>query len=372
MAMHLPSSVSIVTRHVEAGKKRNLGFACLGLSMPFGFAFGLVVGGILTDTTGWRSGFYIPAAIMSLQTLIASRVVPADMPRHDTMRRLKNEIDWVGALIGCSSLAMFSYVLAVISTDAHNIESPSIVGLLVSSVVLMALFPWWMWYQERNGRPALVPNKLWHNHIFTAICVLTILLWAVGNAMELFSSLYFQEVQHFSALQASLRILPALLVGSCMNLLTGYLVDSTPIYVLTLGALTLSAAGPLIMAVIPPEWSYWRGAFFAQLLSPIAGDILFTVGLVVVSSSFPESTQALAGAVYNTVAFFGISFGVNLMQVVSLLVTKDTKYTDKNSPLALLPGYRASFWTMFAFGATCVAVAGLGLRGIGKIGTKRD
>lgn len=52
IAMHMPASVSLVTRFVPSGKKRNIGFACLGLSQPLGFSVGLVLGGVLVDTNG--------------------------------------------------------------------------------------------------------------------------------------------------------------------------------------------------------------------------------------------------------------------------------------------------------------------------------
>jgi MFS family permease len=182
----------------------------------------------------------------------------------------------------------------------------------------------------------------------------------------------FQEVQEFSALQASLRILPSLVVGATLNLTTGYFVDRVPAFWLVVISTTLAAGAPLLMALIDPHWTYWKGAFFAQVLAPISGDVLFTVGLIVVSEVFPERTQALAGAVFNTVAYFGMSMGLNSMQVVSLLVTNGTQYRDKSSPAALLQGYRASFWAMFGMTAFCSLLCVLGLRNVGKVGLKRD
>jgi MFS family permease len=195
---------------------------------------------------------------------------------------------------------------------------------------------------------------------------------AVGKEWLLMMSFSFQEVQHFSAMQASLRILPSMVVAVALNFSTGFFVDRAPVFWLVLITMTLTAGAPLLMASIPPEWSYWRGAFFAQLLSPLGGDVLFTVGLIVVSECFPEKDQALAGAVFNTVAYFGLSLGLNIMQVVSLLVTQGTIYRDKHSPAALLQGYQASFWAMFAFTMACAVICVLGLRKIGKIGLKRE
>lgn len=189
MAMHFPCSVSLTSRFIPSGRRRNIGFACLGLSMPLGYSVGLVLGGILITTTGWRTGFYIAGAIMLAQTAIAIRLIPADEKTQDVWSKLVKDVDWAGAVVACASLAMFSYVLAVISTDSNNIRQPYAIALLVTSLLLMLLFPIWMRRQEKNGKPALIPNSLWKNMTFTTICVLTVLIWGVQNSMELFSSL---------------------------------------------------------------------------------------------------------------------------------------------------------------------------------------
>jgi len=182
----------------------------------------------------------------------------------------------------------------------------------------------------------------------------------------------FQEVQGYSPFKASLRLLPSLIVGIILNLSTGYFVDRASPFWLILVSSLLTAGSPLLMALIKPAWPYWWGAFPAQVLAPWSGDIFFTVGLIIVSDVFPERTQALAGAVFNTVAFFGWSFGINIMQVVSLLVTKGTSYRDKSSPPALLLGYQASFWAMFAAMLASAVIGVIGLRNVSKVGLKRE
>jgi MFS family permease len=188
-AMHLPCSVALITRFVPNGKARNIGFGCLGLSMPLGFSVGLVIGGILVDTIGWRFGFYLTGAIVLLQAAAGFKVIPEDIKPQNVMSKLLNEIDWCGATIACTSLAMFSYVLAILSADSKNVRKPSAIVMLVISVALMIVFPFWMRYQTKRGRPALVPNHLWRNLPFSSICALTVLSWGVQNSMELFSSL---------------------------------------------------------------------------------------------------------------------------------------------------------------------------------------
>ena len=166
-----------------------------------------------------------------------------------------------------------------------------------------------------------------------------------------------------------MRILPSALVGAFLNFGTGLLVDRIPAFWLVgLSGLICSGA-PLLMALYRPEWTYWANAFVAQLLMPISPDILFTVGLIIVSDAFPEGTQSLAGAVFNTASQFGSALGLAVLQIVSSVVGHGQGNKDKGS---LLDGYRASFWTMFAFMILCVALPGIGLRGAGRVGLKRD
>jgi MFS family permease len=115
------------------------------------------------------------------------------------------------------------------------------------------------------------------------------------------------------------------------------------------------------MALLNPTWNYWYLTFWAQVFAPFGVDVLFTVGLIIVSDSFPEKTQALAGAVFNTAAQFGTTFGMGCCQV-----------EEEEESSVLLEGYQASFWTMFAYSIVCVFIAVGGLRKVGKVGLKRD
>lgn len=184
----------------------------------------------------------------------------------------------------------------------------------------------------------------------------------------------FQKVQGLSALQASLRILPSMIIGSVCQLSTGLLIHRISAFYLVVGSMLLSAGGPLLMAVINVQWPYWYDAFFAQLLAPLSADILFTVALLVISDVFPPRTQALAGAVFNTVSQFGNSLGLTIMAVISSVATKHAASSNggDDSPAALLTGYRAGFWAAFAWMMFAFFIGAFGLRRIGKVGVKRD
>ncbi|KAK5712173.1 hypothetical protein LTR17_018079 [Elasticomyces elasticus] len=313
-AMIMPSSMSIVSTSVENGRSRNIGFACVGMSQPLGFSLGLVLGGLFVKTVGWRYGFYIAGALGFVLFLVGIWVLPkviVDQSQTPKLKRLASEIDWVGAALASGSIATFSYVLA---------------------------------------------------QVLVSMCGLA----------DMLISTHFQEVQGTTALSASLRMLPNLLIGAGVNVVTGVLVDKLPAIYAVLGASSLNISAPLLMALINPCWPYWYAAFFAQIFSGISCDVLFTVGLLIVSASFPAHTQGLAGAVFNTVTQLGASIGLTVLSIISTTVTDDSAIVDKSSPGALFEGYKAGFWTLVGMMGAAVVVGGIGLRKLGKVGEKRD
>jgi MFS family permease len=162
-------------------------------------------------------------------------------------------------------------------------------------------------------------------------------------------------------------------VGVLLNLSMGLFVNRVPAVAIVIVSSVLAAISPLLMAVIDPSTTYWANAFVAQLLQPVSCDCLFTVGLIVITEVFPRERHSLAGAVFNTMTQFGTALGLAVMQIISTLETKKHEADGAGSREdALLKGYRASFWAMFAMMLACAVVGGLGLRKTGKVGLKKD
>ncbi|KAJ4383263.1 hypothetical protein N0V86_001308 [Didymella sp. IMI 355093] len=388
LAMHLPASVALISGAVPSGRARNLGFACLGFSQPLGFAVGLVISGVLVEKAGWRSGFYLSGGALLTTAVAAVWSLPKlkSGTQDGIVSRAKKvgrEVDWIGGIISSGGLSILAYVLAILSADLAAIRSAETVTLLALSIVLLLSFPLWMRYRERANKSALVPNKLWKNIPFTSTCIMVALSYGVMNSIELFSSLYFQEIQKATPLTTSLYLLPNLVTGVLLNILVGTFVHKFPAFYLVSVSAVLCSVSPLFMALLNPSWNYFYLAFWAQVFAPFSADVLFTVGLIIVSDNFTEREQALAGAVFNTVAQFGMSLGMGSCQVVALGIigadesksestTGHSDSVDFDEPMELLRGYRASFWTMFGYMLCCVVIAIVGLRKAGKVGLKKD
>ncbi|KAI4831994.1 MFS general substrate transporter [Aureobasidium sp. EXF-8845] len=374
-AIAVPASVSIISTRVQDGQPRNIGFSCLGFAAPLGFLLGLVLGGVFVDGVGWRPAFYLVAAASCATGCVGVFVLPKDeKPKtwNCVKKQLRNEIDWVGTIISSTGLVTLSYALATLSADVDNIKTAKTIALLVIGLATVPTFVVWMNHQVKNNCPALIPNSFWRDFSFTSICIMILFNTAVTNGMEVFASLFFQQVQGLSALGASIRILPSLITAVLTNISTGYFVNRMSVVWMVLIACGLSALSPVLMATINPQWPYWYMAFFAQLLQGICFNVLFTVGLLIISAIFPPHTQALGGAVFNTCAQLGTSIGLTITSVISDSRTAASSYEDKTSPQALMTGYRAVFWALFAWMLVVLCAGVGGLRKVGKIGVKRD
>lgn len=100
--------------------------------------------------------------------------------------------------------------------------------------------------------------------------------------------------------------------------------------------------------------------------------MLFIVGAVIVTDTFPPGRQALAGSIFNTMFQFGNAVGIGAMAVASSAVTEESSWQDKTAPEALLEGYRVTFWACLGAAVFYTAIGACGLKGVGKVGLKSE
>ncbi|KAK1852260.1 integral membrane protein [Colletotrichum chrysophilum] len=191
-SMLLPTAMSLLTLYFPVGKRRNLGFALVGAGQPTGYSVGLFLGGFFVDSIGWRYGWYLGACVafvVFLSALFGMSKHPKDGVRPFTWDKILLRIDWAGAVVASACLGMFSYVLAIVSDDGQQVREPTQIVLLSIAGALVPAFVWWMWRQEKLGKPALIPNSLWKTAAFSSICGMVFLTWAMIQSLEYVFSL---------------------------------------------------------------------------------------------------------------------------------------------------------------------------------------
>ena len=115
IALHLASSVSLVSSTQPRGRGRNVSFACLGLSQLLGFTLGLIMGGVMIDHVGWRLGWYLCGGMTLLLFAVGMWSLPrSTLPGYfrATVHSLRLRIDWIGTLLASTFMALLSYFLS--------------------------------------------------------------------------------------------------------------------------------------------------------------------------------------------------------------------------------------------------------------------
>ncbi|KDN72394.1 putative major facilitator superfamily transporter [Colletotrichum sublineola] len=366
IAACLPTTMAFITKTFPKGGWRNVAFSMNGIGFPLGYAVGLVLGGIFTDTIGWRWGYYMMAIINFCLSTAAIWSLPSVYQPSEKKwaRRLAEDIDWIGAVIMSVALGL--------------LLDPANIALLAVAIALLVVFPFWMNWQAAKGRPALIPNRLWRNASFTSICAAIFLCWASLNAIQYFIMLYtesFQKVQGVSALQSSLRFLPHVIMGTVVNVAAAWLVSRVKVQTLGAVSAVITAVAPILMATVELDGYYWFAPFWAMILSPVNADgqktALFTVSNLIISDAFPADLQSLAGGVFSEIGQIGNAVGLAVTAAIAASVTEHSGIVG-HAEEARMAGYRAAFWTIFAATGAVLVIVLFGLRKGGTVGKKDE
>lgn len=114
MSLCFPTGVAIITAAFPRGRRRNIGFSCLGLAQPLGFSVGLVVEGLIQNTpAGWRAGFCACASATMVLAVANCWLLPKDdLMKEWAWGPVARGIDWVGVVLSSTCLGILSYVCA--------------------------------------------------------------------------------------------------------------------------------------------------------------------------------------------------------------------------------------------------------------------
>ncbi|KAK1515041.1 uncharacterized protein CCOS01_13234 [Colletotrichum costaricense] len=355
--------------------------AVIQLASPWG----PVLGGIFVQAASWRAGYWMSTSVNAAFMILAFFCLPRRLPGSDRVplksmvHRLAHELNWVGVGSASAFLALLSYLFSELTNGvASFIRRPHSIALSIVAGLLVPFYVFWESRQERLGRPAVLPNSIWHRLEFATVCLSVFLTWSWFNAFSYWATLYYQESQQLDALQTAVRFLPVFVSGLGTNLVAAYIMDRVDAGMLSLIGGIMSIAAPLIFALQEVLWMYWKSAFPAMIISVISTDLLFNINNLIITNNFPGKSQALAGGVFNTVAQSGNSIGLAVTAMIAASVQKaagSEKMATSGSVTfnsSLLQGYRSGLWTCFAAAVVATLISSTGLRKAGKVGEKKE
>lgn len=344
-AATVPSSVGIISSFFVA-KDRSRGLSLFGAAGAVGFCVGLILGGFLTASVGWRYLFYLSVIITSAIPIVGWFILPSDRIHGQE----KPKLDFVGVGLSTSGLILLSFVLS--SGGEYGWSKAFIVVLLIASVALIASFA----YVEKKVSNPIMPLSLWKLKNFAALWISGFMMYGSYQTIIYYTTLIAQEVQHLSASQTAIRFLPMGATGFCVSMLMGTLVDRINVKVLLLLGMLLSTVGPISAATMSPsDMSFWTHILPATILGVAGVTIGYCTITVVLLSSVPVNVKSLCAGMINTA--YQIGSGVALALSTAIVQAVDVKKGH-----SVMRQYETGLWCCVGFGALSL-VSAVGVRG---------
>jgi EmrB/QacA subfamily drug resistance transporter len=291
-ALLTPGSLAIIqASFAPADRARAVG-AWSGLGGVAGAA-GPLLGGWLVQAAGWRWVFLLNLPLAVAVVLVTMRHVPETKDPSAT-----GGFDIAGAVLAALALGGVTYAL---------IEAPEAatdpVGIAVAAVAGVAAAVAFVLVERHRTRqpgkvPAMLPLDVFASRQFTAVNIVTFLVYAALGGVLFLLVLQVQVVAHYSPLKAGTALLPVTLLMLTFSARSGALAQKIgPRWPMTAGT-TICAAGLLLMTRIGPHASY--------LTDVLPAVTVFAIGLTLTVA--PLTATVLASA---DVRHAGVASGVN-------------------------------------------------------------
>ncbi len=298
-----PVALSIIANAFPAPKDRARAVGVWGGVSGLSFAIGPVIGGVLTQSVGWRSIFWINLPIGLLAIALSARFVPeSKAPRA-------RAFDPVGQLLVFTGLATLTY--AVIEGPRHGWASALILGLFAAAAIALVTF---LCYEPRRAEP-LLDLRFFRSVPFSTASLLGVSAFSCFAGFLFLNALYLQQVRGFSPFKTGLATLPLASMLMLCSPLSGRLVGSHGARLSVLSA----GAGFLLSTLILTQLTV-----STPIPLLLAAYMLFGLGLGMVNpaitnnavAGMPLSQAGVAAAIASTSRQVGAAFGVAIAGTV--------------------------------------------------------
>ncbi|KAH8896316.1 MFS general substrate transporter [Thozetella sp. PMI_491] len=313
--------------------------AC-GMSLiAVGGITGPLISGALTQQLGWQWSFWIflPIGAVTIAATILVRV-PEQLvkpPFRAALANLPHSIDPIGlALIG-PSIAMFLLAVSWGGTAEYAWSSPTVLGLLVGSVITFAVFIMW---SRRLGEDAIIPPSQVRQPLVATSCAVIALQGGSTTLVTYYLPVWFQAIQGATPTDGGVRLLPSMIaqiIGlTCSGALVRRLRYLPPWAIV--GSL-LSAIGSGLMTTLTPNSgkAQWIGF---QAVTALGRGMAMQMPVVALQESLPGSEMATATSTLTLLMYMGSAIGISAGQTIfrSSLVPAINHYTTGVDPQVVL------------------------------------
>jgi EmrB/QacA subfamily drug resistance transporter len=300
----LPNSLALLNGVYE-GEARGQAIGTWAAAGAIAAAIAPLIGGWLVEHAGWPSIFWINMPFCAAAIAVALTKV------EEVREPEKARLDILGAVLATLGLGAATYGLTLWS-QTFKLTQLSAITLAAGAVLMFAFVLW----EKRLGNKAMVPLSLFGNRCFTALNLMTFLLYgAMGGAFLLIPYVLI-EAGGYSPIEAGLSLLPmSILLGLVSPLMGKLAVRLGPKIPLTVGPIVVGA-GLLLGTRIAQDQSYWTHAFPSILVIAIGMTLAVAPLTSTVLAAVEKHQTGMASGFNSAVARLGGLIVVALMGAV--------------------------------------------------------
>jgi EmrB/QacA subfamily drug resistance transporter len=267
----------------------------LGVS---GSVIGLVAGGVLSDTLGWRSIFWINLPVGVFATAWAY----AKLKELGTVQR--ERLDPVGNGLFAAGLSVFLLGLTLGAIAGYTVID---IGMMVLGAVMIAGFV----YAELKVRSPMMDLALFKIRAFTAGMVSNLLASISRGAVLLVLVFYFQGPLLLDAVTAGILLIPFSVAFVSVGPLSGYLSDKHGARAFSTGGLIISALAFAWFSTLPANVPY-NIFVLPMILAGIGGGMFVAPNVSSIMNATPVTRRGVASGMSSTMVTSGflLSLGV--------------------------------------------------------------
>ena len=331
-ALVSPAALSIIMTTFADGAERTKALAVWGAIAASGSAFGLLLGGLLTESLSWEWIFFVNVPIGVAAFLFSLRLIPESKGESSG-----KSFDLPGALLVTGGLV--SIVYAIVKASDAGWGSSTTLGFGALGNALLAAF---VAIETRHHDPLVRLGIFKTRSLSTANGVMLVVAGGMF-AMFFFATIYVQEVLDYSPLKAGFAFLPftvGIIVGSVM---AQQLIPRIGVRAQIMIGLALAALGLLLMTRITPEGSYVGQLLPAVIVMSIGMGNTFVPLTLLATTNVAVEDAGLASGLFNTSQQIGGALGLSILSTLAASRTEGLIGDGSNPVGALVDGYHLAF-----------------------------
>lgn len=280
------------------GPARAKAMSMWGAASTAGGATGVVLGGVLAGSLGWRSNFLVSVPVTLTAAVVAWRVLPAgdEGPRR--------RFDALGAAL--LAFATIALVHSVLDAADGGWTTPSVLVGLAASVAAAVAF---VAVEHRTAEP-VVPLGLFRSRVLTTGVAAALLGGAARASTFVLAALYLQQSLELAPGRAGLAMVPTSVIGFVVSLAAlPRLLNAFGPQRTMISGLVVLAGGHLWLAHAPESAPYAVAVLPGLALVAVGVAFSFTPTTMVITAAVPEQHTGLGAGLAGSATQVGAALG---------------------------------------------------------------